>query len=99
MARALEMATFAGRVAYVGITQQNLNFPHAPAMHRRELTLLASRNALSSDFARIVDLIEKGTINTDPWITHHASFDEVPDAFPAWTDPESGVVKAVIHVD
>ncbi|MEM9644838.1 MAG: zinc-binding alcohol dehydrogenase family protein [Planctomycetota bacterium] len=99
MVRSMEMAAFAGRVAYVGITQQNLNFPHAPAMHRRELTLLASRNALTGDFARIVDLIEKGTIQTDPWITHHANFDEVADQFPSWTDPETGVLKAVIHVD
>jgi len=99
MVRAMEMAAFAGRVAYVGITQQNLDFPHAPAMHRRELTLLASRNALSRDFTRIIDLIEKGTIKTDPWITHHASFDEVADSFPSWTDPSTGVLKAVIHVD
>ncbi|MDZ4852213.1 MAG: zinc-binding alcohol dehydrogenase family protein [Pirellulaceae bacterium] len=98
MVRSLEMAAFAGRVAFVGITQANLDFPHAPAMHRRELTLLASRNALSSDFARIIALIEKGTINTVPWITHHANFDQVADAFPTWIDPESGVVKAIIHV-
>ncbi|SMP64080.1 alcohol dehydrogenase [Neorhodopirellula lusitana] len=99
MAGALNMAAFGGRVVYVGITQSNLEFPHAPAMHRRELTLLASRNALSRDFARIIDLIEKGTINTDPWITHHAAFEEVADVFPTWVDPESGVIKAMIHVD
>jgi alcohol dehydrogenase len=99
MARSLNLAAFGGRVVYVGITQQDLSFPHAPAMHRRELTLLASRNALSRDFARIIDLIEKGTINTDPWITHHAKFEDVANSFPTWIDPESGVVKAVIHVD
>ncbi|EMI54454.1 zinc-binding alcohol dehydrogenase family protein [Rhodopirellula sallentina] len=99
MARSLELAAFGGRVVYVGITQQNLNFPHAPAMHRRELTLMASRNALSRDFTRIIDLIEKGTIDTQPWITHHAKFEDVAASFPSWTDPETGVVKAVIHVD
>ncbi|MBB3207278.1 alcohol dehydrogenase [Rhodopirellula rubra] len=99
MARSLELAAFGGRVVYVGITQQNLNFPHAPAMHRRELTLMASRNALSRDFTRIIELIEKGTIDTQPWITHHAKFEDVAASFPSWTDPETGVVKAVIHVD
>jgi len=58
MTRALEFAAFAGRVVYVGITQQMLEFPHAPIMHRRELTLLASRNALSRDFSRSIALIE-----------------------------------------
>lgn len=98
MVRSMEMAAFGGRVAYVGITQSNLEFPHAAFMHRRELTILASRNALSRDFTRIIDLIEKGSIDTDPWITHHADFDEVAEVFPSWVDPESGVIKAIIHV-
>jgi alcohol dehydrogenase len=99
MARAMEFAAFAGRVVYVGITQQNLDFPHAPFLHRRELTILASRNALSRDFTRIIDLIGEGRINTDPWITHHGQFDEVPDLFPTWIDPNAGVMKAIIHID
>jgi alcohol dehydrogenase len=98
MARALEFASFAGRVVFVGITQQNLEFPHATVMHRRELTLLASRNAPSPDFPRIIQLIEKGEIDTRPWITHHAAFGEVPTVFPAWLKPESGVIKAVVEV-
>lgn len=99
MVGAMDKAAFGGRVVFVGITQSNLEFPHAPAMHRRELTLLASRNARSGDFTRIIDLIEKGTINTDPWITHHANFDEVAEVFPTWVDPKSGVIKAMIHIE
>jgi len=99
MVRAMEFAAFAGRVVFVGITQQNLEFPHAPVMHRRELTLMASRNALSRDFTRIIGLIEQGKIDTVPWITHHAAFDEVPDVFPSWLKPETGVIKAVVRVD
>jgi alcohol dehydrogenase len=98
MVRALEFAAFAGRVVYVGITQQNLEFPHAPVMHRRELTLMASRNAVASDFTRIIKLIEDGQIDTRPWITHHAPFDAVPEVFPTWLKPEIGVIKAVIDV-
>lgn len=98
MVRALEFASFAGRVVYVGITQQTLEFPHAPVMHRRELTLLASRNALSADFTRIIRLIEEGRIDTRPWITHHAEFNDVPAVFPSWLKPETGVIKAVVHI-
>ena len=99
MVRAMEFAVFAGRVVYVGITQQNLDFPHAPVMHRRELTLMASRNALSHDFGRIIELIAAGQIDTRPWITHHARFDEVPQVFPSWVNPETGVIKAVVTID
>ena len=99
MARALEFAAFAGRVVYVGITQEKLEFPHAPVMHRRELTLMASRNALSSDFPRIIGLIEAGAIDTRPWITHHAALEEVPAVFPKWLKPETLVLKAIVKIE
>lgn len=98
MSRALQCCGFTGRLVYVGITPAEVSFPHAPIMHRRELTLLASRNALPPDFTRIIRLIEDGRIDTRPWITHHAAFDELIEKFPAYTQPETGVIKAVVHV-
>ena len=68
------------------------------SLHRPEITLLASRNALPKDFPRIIELIENGTINTDPWITHHIEFNEVAEKFEEVTHPSSGALKAVIHV-
>jgi alcohol dehydrogenase len=98
MGGALAACSFGGRLVYVGITQGEVVFPHAPVMHRRELTLLASRNALSRDFARIIALIEDGTIKTHPWITHRLAFAEVPAAFPGLLAPASGVIKAVVEM-
>jgi 2-desacetyl-2-hydroxyethyl bacteriochlorophyllide A dehydrogenase len=99
MGRALNYCAFGGRVVYVGITQQEVSFPHAAIMHRRELTLLASRNALPPDFTRIIQLIEDGQIDTRPWITHHADFDNMIAEFPNWLKPETGVIKAVVSLD
>ena len=98
MSHALEYCGFTGRLVYVGITQAEVAFTHAPIMHRRELTLLASRNALPPDFTRIIKLIEEGKIDTRPWITHHASFEEMIGVFPKWIQPETGVIKAVLHM-
>jgi 2-desacetyl-2-hydroxyethyl bacteriochlorophyllide A dehydrogenase len=98
MSHALSYCAFAGRLVYVGISQAELQFPHAPIMHRRELTLLASRNALSKDFTRIIRLIEEGQIDTRPWITHHASFEGMVAEFPKWLRPETGVIKAVVEI-
>ena len=98
MAGALRLCSFGGRLVYVGITQAEVSFPHAPVMHRRELTLLASRNALSRDFTRIISLIEEGRIDTQPWITHHVPFADTIRAFPGFLEPGSGVIKAVIEM-
>lgn len=98
MSGAMQYCAFGGRLVYVGITQQEVSFPHAPVMHRRQLTLLASRNALSGDFSRIISLIEDGRINTDPWITHRVPFAQLIEEFPGWLRPESGVIKAVVEM-
>jgi threonine dehydrogenase-like Zn-dependent dehydrogenase len=63
------------------------------------MTLLASRNAMPEDFDRIIDLIQTGKINTQPWITHRVGFDELPTQFPSYTKPETGVIKAIVTVD
>ena len=98
MGGALGYCAYAGRLIYVGITQQEVSFLHAPIMHRRELTIMASRNAIADDFTRIISLIEGGRIDTLPWITHHAKLDEVIGVFPTWLKPESGVIKAVVEL-
>ena len=99
MSQCFKFAAFTGRVVYVGITTQEVSFPHAPVFHRRELTLLASRNALPRDFGHIIGVIEKGDIQTDLWITHRIRMEDVPEEFAQFTDPSLGAIKAVIECD
>jgi alcohol dehydrogenase len=98
MSNALEYVAYSGSLVYVGITTQEISFPH-PSLHRREVNLLASRNALPRDFPRILRLIEDGTINTNPWITHRISMEEVEEQFESLIQPDSGVLKAVIQIN
>jgi len=98
MANSLKLCSFGGRLVYVGITKSDLVFPHAPVLHRRELSIVASRNALSRDFTRIIGLIETGTIDTGPWITHRVPFADTIQQFPRLLEPASGVIKAVIEI-
>lgn len=97
MAGAIEHASFGGRVVFVGITTEPVPL-NDPLFHRRELTLLATRNAVAPDFTRIIALIRAGGINTRSWITHRVKFPAVPEAFPGLLKPDSGVVKAVIEM-
>jgi len=98
MSNALNYVAHTGKLVYVGITTDELKFPH-PLMHRREMTLLASRNAMPEDFDRIIEHIEQGRIDTQPWITHRTPFEAMIDNFPSYTKPETGVIKAIVEVD
>lgn len=96
MSNALNYCAYGAKLVYVGITQQEISFFQAPVLHRREVTIMGSRNAPTRDFPRIIRLIEDGTIDTRPWITHRTSFDAMIGEFPNWLKPESGVIKAVV---
>ncbi|MEI7909377.1 MAG: zinc-binding alcohol dehydrogenase family protein [Verrucomicrobiota bacterium] len=96
MAATFNYQAAGGRVVFVGLFQGDVTF-NDPNFHKREMTLLASRNAEPADFSRIVGLMESGRIDTTPWITHRAEFSNVAEEFPHWTLPASGVIKAMIH--
>jgi threonine dehydrogenase-like Zn-dependent dehydrogenase len=85
------------RLIYVGLFQGDVTF-NDPNFHRRELTLLATRNARPEDFTRVIQLIEASRINTAPWIIHRAKFADAVTEFPSWARPETGVIKAMIEV-
>ena len=85
-----------GRIVFVGLFQGEVTF-NDPNFHRRELTLLASRNALPGTFREIIALIEAGRIDTAPWITHRFELAETPVRFPELAG-NPAVIKTVITV-
>ncbi len=97
MGNAYNFVGFTGKLVFVGITTSEIAFTH-PLMHRREMTFLASRNAMPEDFTRIIGLIETGKIDTRPWITHRTPFADLIANFPSYTKPETGVIKAIVEL-
>lgn len=96
MARSFDLVSQGGKLVFVGLFSGDVTF-HDPSFHRRETTLLASRNSTSADFRRIIGLIEDGKIDTTPWITHRAPFAEMIESFDGWLDPANKVIKAVVE--
>lgn len=97
MTSAFHYAAHGGRLVFVGLFQGDVTF-NDPNFHRRELAVLGSRNSRPADLRDIIALVESGRIDTNPWITHRADLAEVPERFPGWTDPATGVLKAMITV-
>jgi len=98
MSNAIHYLAHTGRLVYVGITTQEISFLH-PILHRKEGSILCSRNAVASDFTRIIKLIEEGNINTNTWITHHTKLSQLGETFENFVKPETGAIKAIIEVD
>ncbi len=84
-----------GKLVLVGLVQGRISFDD-PQFHRRELTVLSSRNSCH-EFPRIIRMIETGEIDTRPWITHRLDLADVPKQF-ASLPGRPDLVKAVIEV-
>jgi threonine dehydrogenase-like Zn-dependent dehydrogenase len=84
-----------GRLVFVGLAQGRISFDD-PQFHRRELTVLSSRNSCH-DFPRIIRMIEDGSIDTDPWINFRMGLADVPSQFPLLRQ-QPNLVKAMIEV-
>jgi 2-desacetyl-2-hydroxyethyl bacteriochlorophyllide A dehydrogenase len=98
MSAAFGLVAPGGRLIFVGLTVDEIKFRH-PTFHKVEGTLLCSRNSLPGDFIRIIDLIERGVLDTRPWISSRPYLAELPGMFPALTRVETGVIKAVVRLD
>ena len=81
----------------VGVVLGDVTFAD-PEFHKRETTLLGSRNATRADFDTVFAALRAGAIATEALATHRASLDDAARVFPHWLDPASGVVKALIEI-
>lgn len=85
------------RYVLIGLQKEHISFSH-PEFHKREATLMSSRNATRADFEHVIASMKAGLVRPTTYITHTVSFDQVKDEFQSWLDPKNGVIKAVINV-
>ncbi|WP_282603865.1 zinc-binding alcohol dehydrogenase family protein [Paracoccus sp. PARArs4] len=69
-----------------------------PEFHKRETTLLASRNATHEDFRHVMDCMARGLVPVDRIATHRTSLTDAVADLPRWAEDRGTVVKALIEV-
>jgi threonine dehydrogenase-like Zn-dependent dehydrogenase len=68
-----------------------------PEFHKRETTLLASRNATPADFETVLEAMRAGQIPTRALNTHTLALSDLPLEFAKLLDPDAGVIKALVE--
>lgn len=84
-----------GRYVLVSIVSADISFSD-PEFHKRETTLLASRNATREDFEAVITAIRAGEVPTDRLGTHHTALEELPRVIERWSAPSAGVIKGIV---
>jgi 2-desacetyl-2-hydroxyethyl bacteriochlorophyllide A dehydrogenase len=86
-----------GNYTLVGVISGDLVWPDAE-VHRRELTIRASRNATRQDFDHVMESIRRGLVPTDKLRTHTMGLDQVPAEMSRLAYEREGLIKAIINL-
>jgi 2-desacetyl-2-hydroxyethyl bacteriochlorophyllide A dehydrogenase len=96
MERGFEFIAHGGRYVLISIVRENISFPD-PEFHKREATLLSSRNATAEDFETVLAAMRAGEVPGAALNTHRLQLADVPAQFAGLLDAKAGVVKAIVE--
>ena len=94
---AFQYMSHGARFVLIGLQQGEICFSH-PEFHKREATLISSRNATREDFEHVITSMKRKEIDPTTYITDRVSFDQVKDEFESWLNPSKGVIKAIVEM-
>jgi len=97
MMRGFGFVGHGGRYVLVSVVSADISFAD-PEFHRREMTLLGSRNATNEDFEQVMTAIREGRLPMEVFGAHRTTLRELPNVLPTWAEPGAGVVKALVDV-
>ncbi len=97
MERGFDFVDHGGRYVLVSVVKDPITFMD-PDFHRKEMSLLGSRNATNEDFAQVIAAIRNGHVPVDRIVTHRASLADAVRDIPRWTTEKSGLIKALVEI-
>lgn len=84
-----------GSTVLVSVVKDDITFNDSE-FHKREARIIGSRNALKSDFMRVMDAMRAGHIPTDAIVSKKLALADVPDCFPELTKDREHLVKVLV---
>jgi 2-desacetyl-2-hydroxyethyl bacteriochlorophyllide A dehydrogenase len=94
---AFQYLAHGARYVLIGLQKGEISFSH-PEFHKRETTLMSSRNATKRDFEYVIACMKRKGVDPTAYITHRVFFDQVKDEFEGWLNPGNGVIKAMVEM-
>ena len=98
MQRGFDLVAHGGRYVLVGVIRETITFAD-PDFHRKEMTLLGSRNATDQDFRQVMTALRRRAVSAERLITHRTSLAGAVEDIPHWASEKRGLIKAMIDID
>ncbi|WP_299949518.1 zinc-binding alcohol dehydrogenase family protein [uncultured Ruegeria sp.] len=86
---------FGGTYVLVSVVKETVTFSD-PEFHKREMTLLGSRNALQADFDWVLSAMRAGDIDTDELCSAVMPLEDLPAQMESLARDRSGLIKVIV---
>jgi 2-desacetyl-2-hydroxyethyl bacteriochlorophyllide A dehydrogenase len=97
MEGAFRHVSHGGTLVLISVVTENITFSD-PEFHKREMTVMGSRNATRADFERVIAAIESGRVPLPKLLTHRTSLAGAIADLPRWAQEKRGLVKALVEL-
>ncbi|MEJ8843650.1 zinc-binding alcohol dehydrogenase family protein [Lacibacter sp. H375] len=94
---AFQYMAHGARFVLIGLQKGKISFSH-PEFHKREATLMSSRNATREDFEHVISCMKRKEVDPTTYITHRVVFEQVKEEFEGWLNPAKAVIKAMVEM-
>ncbi|CAM7601612.1 zinc-binding alcohol dehydrogenase family protein [Citrobacter sedlakii] len=95
MNNAVNLIRHGGTIVFVGLFKGDLQFSD-PEFHKKETTLMGSRNATPEDFAKVGRLMAEGKLTAEMMLTHRYPFSQLAGIFEREVINNRELIKGVI---
>ncbi|VFS47267.1 putative oxidoreductase [Budvicia aquatica] len=85
-----------GSIVFVGLFKGDLSFSD-PEFHKKETTMMGSRNATTEDFEKVGRLMSEGKLSAEMMLTHTFNFHEIGNSYEQDVINNRTLLKGVIE--
>lgn len=96
MNHSVNLIRHGGSITFVGLFKGNLQFSD-PEFHKKETTMMGSRNATKEDFIKVGRLMAAGKITAEMMLSHQFDFSTLAEKYEAEVINNQQLIKGVIH--
>lgn len=86
-----------GTYCLVSVVKDDITFSD-PEFHKREMTLMGSRNATAEDFATVMQALRDGSIDAARITSETLPLADLPERFPALVANREALIKVVVKI-
>ncbi|WMY73816.1 zinc-binding alcohol dehydrogenase family protein [Buttiauxella selenatireducens] len=95
MNNTINLIRHGGSIVFVGLFKGDLQFSD-PDFHKKETTMMGSRNATPEDFAKVGRLMAEGKLTADMMLTHRYPFATLAEIYESDVINNRDLIKGVI---